>query len=283
MEHDNFKLCGGTLFALLTNAKLNKKKSTFQRKGYSEEELMLDLVRIYYPSVQFGDSFKKDTNNFKRCIIDDCSSFSFTNQELINSFDNELKANYPLKMQQMSELLKHFFDLKNEPVLNKLVRSILELIEKDDSINKNAKFYVLPNGSSITKLDMLLRDTFNLSSFILGVFHYVIVNKIDNRLGIQTYKTWYTSPGNNKKHDFTSNIGNNYKAINLVIAVENIEATNEEVAEETEQPSLDGIIYETNSNKSTNENKTINIYKPVYQNGRNNFNGIGSLTFIDKD
>lgn len=280
MEHDNFKLCGGTLFALLTNAKLNKKKSTFQRKGYSEEELMLDLVRIYYPSVQFGDSFKKDTNNFKRCIIDDCSSFSFTNQELINSFDNELKANYPLKMQQMSELLKHFFDLKNEPVLNKLVRSILELIEKDDSINKNAKFYVLPNGSSITKLDMLLRDTFNLSSFILGVFHYVIVNKIDNRLGIQTYKTWYTSPGNNKKHDFTSNIGNNYKAINLVIAVENIEATNEETPEETEQPSLDGIIYETNSNKSTNENKTINVN---FQFGRNNFNNIGSLTFIDKD
>ena len=280
MEHDNFKLCGGTLFALLTNAKLNKKKSTFQRKGYSEEELMLDLVRIYYPNVQFGDSFKKDTNNFKRCIIDDCSSFSFNNQELINNFDNELKANYPLKMLQMNELLSHFFDLKNEPVLNKLVRSILELIEKDDSINKNAKFYVLPNGSSITKLDMLLRDTFNLSSFILGVFHYVIVNKIDNRLGLQTYKTWYTSPGNNKKHDFTSSIGNNYKAISLVIDVENIEATNEEVAEETEQPSLDGIIYETNSNKSTNENKTINVN---YQFGRNNFNNIGSLTFIDKD
>lgn len=280
MEHDNFKLCGGTLFALLTNAKLNKKKSTFQRKGYSQEELMLDLVRIYYPSVQFGDSFKKDTNNFKRCIIDDCSSFSFNNQELINNFDNELKANYSLKMMQMNELLNHFFDLKNEPVLNKLVRSILELIEKDDSISKNAKFYVLPNGSSITKLDILLSDTFYLSSFILGVFHYVIVNKIDNRLGIQTYKTWYTSPGNNKKHDFTSSIGDNYKAISLVIDAENIEATNEEVAEETEQPSLDGIIYETNSNKSTNENKTINVN---YQFGRNNFNNIGSLTFIDKD
>lgn len=280
MEHNNFKLCGGTLFALLTNAKLTKKKSTLQRKGYSQEELMLDLVRIYYPSVQFGDSFKKDTNNFKRCIIDDCSSFSFTNQELINSFDNELKANYSLKMQQMSELLNHFFDLKNEPVLNKLVRSILELIEKDDSIGKNAKFYVLPNGSSITKLDMLLRDAFNLSSFILGVFHYVIVNKINNRLGLQTYETWYTSPGSNKKHDFTSNIGDNYKTISLVTDAENIEATNEEVAEETEQPSLDGIIYETNSNKSTNENKTINVN---YQFGRNNFNNIGSLTFIDKD
>lgn len=280
MEHNNFKLCGGTLFALLTNAKLTKKKSTLQRKGYSQEELMLDLVRIYYPSVQFGDSFKKDTNNFKRCIIDDCSSFSFTNQELINSFDNELKANYSLKMQQMSELLNHFFDLKNEPVLNKLVRSILELIEKDDSIGKNAKFYVLPNGSSITKLDMLLRDAFNLSSFILGVFHYVIVNKIDNRLGLQTYETWYTSPGSNKKHDFTSNIGDNYKTISLVADAENIETTNEEVVDETEQPSLDGIIYETNSNKSTNENKTINVN---YQFGRNNFNNIGSLTFIDKD
>ena len=64
MEHNNFKLCGGTLFALLTNAKLNKKKSTFDKKGYSEEELMLDLVKIYYPSAHNGDSFKKDTNKF---------------------------------------------------------------------------------------------------------------------------------------------------------------------------------------------------------------------------
>ena len=47
MEHNNFKLCGGTLFALLTNAKLNKKKSTFDKKGYSEEELMLDLSLIH--------------------------------------------------------------------------------------------------------------------------------------------------------------------------------------------------------------------------------------------
>ena len=237
MEHDNFKLCGGTLFALLTNAKLNKKRSTFERKGYSEEELMLDLVKIYYPSAHIGDSFKKDTNNYKRCTISDCSSFNFNNQELINSFDYEIKNNYSSKLNQMNELLKHFFDIKNEPVLNKLVRSILELIEKDDSIDKSTKLYVLPNGKPMTKLNMLLSDTFNLASFILGIFHYIIVAKINNELGLQTY-------------------------------------------EETEQPTLDEIIYETNSNKSTNESKTINVN---YQFGRNNFNNIGSLTFIDKD
>lgn len=280
MEHNNFKLCGGTLFALLTNAKLKRKRSTFDKKGFSEEKLMLDLVKIYYPGVAFGDSFKKDTNKFKKCIISDCSSFNFTNQELINNFDMEIKNNYSSKLEQMKALLNHFFDLKNEPVLNKLVRSILELIEKDDTISKNDKFYILPNGKAISKVAMLLSDTFDLSSFILGVFHYVIVNKIDNTLGLKTYESWYSSPGNNKKHDFTSSIGDNYKAISLVIDAENIEATNEEVAEETEQPSLDGIIYETNSNKSTNENKTINVN---YQFGRNNFNNIGSLTFIDKD
>ena len=280
MEHNNFKLCGGTLFALLTNAKLNKKKSTFDKKGYSEEELMLDLVKIYYPSAHNGDSFKKDTNNYKRCTISDCSSFNFTNQELINSFDNEIKNNYPSKLNQMNELLNHFFDIKNEPVLNKLVRSILELIEKDDSIDKSTKFYALPNGGAITKLDMLLSDTFNLASFILGIFHYIIVTKINNELGLQTYEEWYTSPGNNQRHKFTSDIGDKYKKINVVVDIEIEDTPEEETTDETEQKTLDEIIYETNSNKSTNESKTINVN---YQFGRNNFNNIGSLTFIDKD
>lgn len=280
MEHNNFKLCGGTLFALLTNAKLNKKKSTFDKKGYSEEELMLDLVKIYYPSAHNGDSFKKDTNNYKRCTISDCSSFNFTNQELINSFDNEIKNNYPSKLNQMNELLNHFFDIKNEPVLNKLVRSILELIEKDDSIDKSTKFYALPNGGTITKLDMLLSDTFNLASFILGIFHYIIVTKINNEHGLQTYEKWYTSPGNNQRHKFTSDIGDKYKKINVVVDIEIEDTPEEETTDETEQTTLDEIIYETNSNKSTNESKTINVN---YQFGRNNFNNIGSLTFIDKD
>lgn len=282
MEHNNFKLCGGTLFALLTNAKLKRKRSTFDKKGFSEEKLMLDLVKIYYPGVAFGDSFKKDTNKFKKCIISDCSSFNFTNQELINNFDTEIKNNYSSKLEQMKALLNHFFDLKNEPVLNKLVRSILELIEKDDTINKNEKFYILPNGKSVSKVAMLLSDTFDLSAFVLGVFHYIIVNKIDNRLGLQTYESWYSSPGNNRQYSFTSDIGDTYKAITLTIDAATVETTNEEIEpeQEQEQETSDGILYETNSDKSTNDNQTINVN---YQFGHNNFNNIGSLTFIDKD
>lgn len=280
MEHNNFKLCGGTLFALLTNAKLKRKRSTFDKKGFSEEELMHDLVKIYYPGVPFGDSFKKDTNKFKKCIISDCSSFNFTNQELINSFDTEIKNNYSLKLEQMKALLNHFFDLKNEPVLNKLVRSILELIEKDDTISKNDKFYILPNGKAISKVAMLLSDSFDLSSFILGIFHYVIVNKIDNTLGLETYESWYSSPGNNRQYSFTSNIGDTYKTINLNIDVAAVKTTIDEIEVEPEQETSDDILYETNSDKSTNDNQTINVN---YQFGHNNFNNIGSLTFIDKD
>lgn len=280
MEHINFKLCGGTLFALLTNAKLNKKKSTFDKKGYSEEKLMHDLVKIYYPSAHLGDTFKKDTNNFKKCTISDCSSFNFNNQELINNFDTEIKNNYSSKLKQMKALLSHFYDLKNEPVLNKLVRSILELIEKDDTINKNENFYILPNGKAVSKVDMLLNDTFDLAAFILGVFHYIVVKKIDNKLGLQTYESWYASPGNNRKHEFTSNIGDTYKAITLTIDTEIEEITDKETEVESEQLTPDDIIYKTNSDKSTNENQTINVN---YQFGHNNFNNIGSLTFIDKD
>ena len=170
--------------------------------------------------------------------------------------------------------------IKNEPVLNKLVRSILELIEKDDTISKNDKFYILPNGKSVSKVAMLLSDTFDLPAFILGVFHYIIVNKIDNKLGLQTYDSWYVSSGNKKIYKFTSDIGDTYKAITLTIDATAVETANEEIEVEQKQEPSDDIVYETNSDKSTNENQTINVN---YQFGHNNFNNIGSLTFIDKD
>ena len=46
MEHNNFKLCGGTLFALLTNAKLKRKRSTFDKKGFSEEDLVKRITEL---------------------------------------------------------------------------------------------------------------------------------------------------------------------------------------------------------------------------------------------
>ena len=38
MEHNNFKLCGGTLFALLTNAKLKRK-----REWYTDDLYLLNF------------------------------------------------------------------------------------------------------------------------------------------------------------------------------------------------------------------------------------------------
>lgn len=276
MEHNNFKLCGGTLFALLTNAKSSKKKSIGNTKGYSQEALMLELVKIYNPNTLGGDTFKKDTSKYKNCIIDDSNSFDFFNQDLINEFDSEIKNNYQDKLNQMNKLISYFFEIKNEPIMNKLVRSILDLIKKDTSIPNNAKFYINPDGKPTTKVAMLINETFYLSSFILGVFHYIIVNKINNTLGKQTYDKWYSVPGNNKQHTFISDIGNKYKKIKVVVDVETTEVELTEEEPEPEKISQDNVIYEDN----LHENKIINVN---YQIGRNNFNNIGSLTFIDKD
>lgn len=284
MENNNFKLCGGTLFALLTNEKRNKRKAIGNLKGFSEDALMLDLVKIYNPNTFFdlsSDTFKKDTNKYKCCIVNDSNSFNFTNQELINTFDKEFKINYSQKINQMNELMNHFFEIENEPIINKLVRSILELIKNDSSISNKAKFYITPDGKPTTKVSMLIEDTFNLTSFILGVFHFVIVNKINNELGKETYDAWHSVPGNNQQHTFISNIGSEYKEIKVIVDIENIEDEPvETINEENEKCTEEDVVLEMNPNKDANENKTININ---YQLGRNNFNNIGSLTFIDKD
>ena len=83
---------------------------------------------------------------YKSCIIDDSNSFNFLNQDLINEFDSEIKNNYPDKLNQMNKLISYYFEIKNEPIMNKLVRSILDLIKNDTSIPNNAKFYITPDG-----------------------------------------------------------------------------------------------------------------------------------------
>jgi hypothetical protein len=73
-----------------------------------------------------------------------------------------------------------------------LVQSLLQLIDEDASIDNDAKFYINADGTAETKGNLIKRSMLYFDPFLLGVFHYVIINHSDNKKGRDTYNYLYT-------------------------------------------------------------------------------------------
>lgn len=282
MDLNHLRLCGGTFLVLLNEAKIETKASFGQKRSSSISELVFSLLNL------FNDGYTKETINmdtlktrasgYKLCSE---NLTQLKKEELIAAFDFEIKNNYDQKLSKMNELIRDNLCTKVETTLKKVIKSIIDLITFDETISNDALFYALPNGNPITKQELINLKKIDVPSFLLGVFHYIVSNVRDNTIGRPTIENWIPNLGTKTGTSYTisTGLGNNFNELSLFHCMDSNQ-TNAEPTVEPEINTPDDIAYETNSNKSTNENQTINVN---YQFGRNNFNNIGSLTFIDKD
>jgi len=81
-----------------------------------------------------------------------------------------------------------------------LVSSLLYLINFDASIEDNDEFYINPNlavkKSELCKPLSTERNIY-LPAFLLGVWHFIIVNRQNNSVGRDTIEIWSNKPDNN--------------------------------------------------------------------------------------
>jgi hypothetical protein len=77
----------------------------------------------------------------------------------------------------------------------RLVKALIDLIEQDDSIQPNEEFYIEENGGKIKKTALGGLNDVCLPAFLLGVWHYVVVNRKDNSVGKATYDDWCPENG----------------------------------------------------------------------------------------
>ena len=87
-----------------------------------------------------------------------------------------------------------------------LVRALVDLIQQDQSIKASDEFYIEPNGEKKKKAALGDLKEVCLPSFLLGVWHYVVVNRKDNGIGKKTYDMWCPSAGRGQRK-FTAHIG----------------------------------------------------------------------------
>ena len=151
----------------------------------------------------------------------------------------------------------------------RLVKALIDLIQQDVSISGDEEFYILENGQKIKKA--ALGDLVNvcLPAFLLGVWHYVVVNRKDNQVGQDTYNQWCPPSGGGPR-TYSGNMG---KTLSQEISVyTNISATDEETAKSNQEDHAEATGDSAERAQSTQNAESAANNPPLFiqQNGDGN-------------
>lgn len=206
------RLCGGTFFTLLLQAKKQRtsarQKVLGKKDGLSNKDVFLELLRIVNPNFKepAGNSFSTYTSEYKACRLSANEYLPFDKVPIIASFNDAVINNYISVLKAMSELLETYIDIDVKS--HWLTLALLELLEKDVSIDDDALFYVSADGCAVSKSVVCSSDEISFQSLILGIWHYIIMERPDNSVGQDTYNSWHLQASSEKgQRKFISQIG----------------------------------------------------------------------------
>ena len=214
MTNSNYpRLSGGTFFILVLQALRQRIKAREHYKGESDglkdPNVLIGLIKVINPDyvAPAGDALKTKTNDFKSCKLSKGEYLPFGKTAEIEEFDNRIQNDYGSALSAMVGFVEQFLETGTAAKKDvRLVKALMELIQADDSIGANEEFYISENGDKIKKAALGdLRDIC-LPAFLLGVWHYVVVNRKDNKVGQDTYNNWCPPAGGGPR-EYTGNMG----------------------------------------------------------------------------
>lgn len=209
MTNECPRLCGGTFFTLLLQALKQRTKArqriAGERDGLSATDLLIGLIRIAYPEYKAASnsSFTSNTSDYKKCKISTSSYLPFDWPANIEAFDKEVTADYRTPLQAMSSFVDRFIEVGTSA--NKevhLVKALLELI-RDDKTMEHQQLYCCESGQPIAIAELVTLSEICLPAFLLGIWHFIFVNRRDNTVGAATFDAWHKAPSAKRaKRDF---------------------------------------------------------------------------------
>ena len=211
--HEYPRLCGGTFFTLVLQALRQRMKAREHydgdSDGLSDPEVLVGLIKVINPDYTDPgkENLKGTANNYKACKTSNSTYLPFDDEQVISAFDAVVETDYESALQRMNRFINSFLDL-GESIRKdmNLVRALVDLIQKDQSIYPCEEFVAGPNGEKIKKAALGDLKEICLTSFLLGVWHYVVVNRKDNSVGRVTYDTWCPQNGRAVRK-YTANMG----------------------------------------------------------------------------
>ena len=203
---ENLRLCGGTFFTLLLQARRPRLKSREHRKGerdgLSDSDMLAGLIKVFNPDyIEPADTnkgtFKTNTSDFKSCKISNGPYIPLSDTA---AFDRRVKNNYSTPLKSMCEYADRFIEIGTSTEKDlRLVRALLELIAADESIADEQAFFICEDGSGITKAGIYKISDICFQPFLLGIWHFVLVNRKDNTVGQAAYNMWCPPRGGGER------------------------------------------------------------------------------------
>ena len=279
------RLCGGTVFTLILEARQQRygvrEHFAGDSDGLSEMDTLIGLAQVMVPDLKRPaktreDTVQGNTTEFKICkTAGGKGYYPFSNRQSKKAFDDRVKGYYAEALKAMCDFVKNFIWVKGSDKQDvNLVKALLDLIERDDSINNSQVFYIMPDGKPVTKqrIDQIDGEDVCLESFLLGVWHYAIMRREGNTIGKATMNEWCPSKGGAPR-EYEGHMGENLSRnirltylgdVEVPDQDEEIEHIEAEVVEGTKDPEPEPQTV----NQSVNNPVVINITMNQSGNGR---------------
>ncbi|WP_288863357.1 hypothetical protein [uncultured Megasphaera sp.] len=203
-------LSGGIFFNLLIESTKHKLCARAKRNGdkdlYSDINLMASLITVttgdaFIPN---GDTFKKNTSDYKRCLINKSTYLDFDNVAKLTALHDKVTSKNPALYEEMKNLVSKFL---SESRYIWLVKALMETIMQDHTISFDTEFDI-STKKAIKKEQLNKVTQINIDCFLISVWDYILQKKKDNTLGRSTFENWYKQSATNSKWKFINeNIG----------------------------------------------------------------------------
>lgn len=173
-------LSGGVFFNLMLAAR--------KKPVANQNQCLKELLYIYDRSAKemAGNSLVTIASRFRNCDPDLHSDYiRFGDPVVVEEFNGRMRENYASVVGKVKNYADQYLDLE---VNGKwLVRALMELVEKDNLIQDNAKFMAIPGGLPAYKQEFPEMHVVYIYNFLLSVWHYICCTHGMTENGQETY------------------------------------------------------------------------------------------------
>ena len=236
------RLCGGTFMTLVIQALRQRKKAREHYKGESDKlndpDVLVGLITVINPDYKDPGKavLKTKANDYKSCKLSKGQYLPFGEKLTIGVFDKRVQEDYLVARNDMSTFVDRF--IETGTMLQKdvrLVKALIDLIDQDDSIDDDVEFPIGENGELVRKDHFGDLDKVCLPSFLLGIWHFIVVNRKNNKVGQDTYDIWCPENGGGTR-EYEGHIG---QSITKEIDVYTLESEADGLPEDDDAEGID--------------------------------------------
>lgn len=218
-ENEKPRLCGGTFFALLLEAKVEEMSQREHRKGHRDKRVIPNLMSkllwvMTGNEVNLTDkaleTFESNVNKYRLCKIDGGAHVPLKRTDAeVKAFDRLIRDDYATVLCRMDEFLQNILDFREDiRKPENLVKALMDTVFQDRNCD-NKDFFVLEDGGSIRGIEVTTMKIVCLPAFILGMWHAALMIPDRNSEGEATINEWCPSTGGGHRV-YSGSMGENW-------------------------------------------------------------------------